>query len=410
MTNSGVFLSNTESYKYQIIMKFLSGKIYKNEAALLLSVSERTISRYASKVRNKGIFGVKHGNCNNKINLKYDSEFKFKVIELYRTKYFDFNLSHFCEILLERHDISLKYITLWRWFSFIKLIKSPKKRRRKKHVYRQRMPQEGLLLEMDGCHHRFNGKDEWCLLTAIDDATSEIPYAEFFKGETTLSCLKVLEQIILKKGIPKAIYTDKAGWSGGGKRSEFSHFQRACNELGIQLIYANSPQAKGRIERSFRTIQDRLVPELRIAGITDMGKANEYLMTEFITKYWNKKKTVQAFDSDSAYTTLDPWVKLNEVLCLKYDRKVGSDQTVSFQGQRYVLSGSKTSAANLMATFQIDFNGELKVLVFGEELTATPVSKTQYDIDKKQPVEKIKNKELYLNMASSVQSLRCCMG
>ena len=97
--------------------------------------------------------------------------------------------------------------------------------------------------------------------------------------------MKVLEQILLKKGVPKAIYTDDAGWSGGGKRTEFSHFQKACDKLGIQLIFANSPQAKSRIARSFRTFQDRLVPELRIAGITDMGKANEYLMDEFITKY-----------------------------------------------------------------------------------------------------------------------------
>ena len=96
------------------------------------------------------------------------------------------------------------------------------------------------------------------LISAIDDATSEIPYAELFKGETTLSCMKVLKRIIEIKGVPKAIYTDKAGWSGGMKRTEFSNFQIACEKLGIQVIYANSPEAKGRIERSFRTFQDRL--------------------------------------------------------------------------------------------------------------------------------------------------------
>ncbi len=203
MNSLGVFLSNTESYKFQIITKYLSGKLYRDQAAELLRVSERTITRYATNIKNKGIFGVKHGNCNNKFNQKYDNDFKFKIIDLYRSKYFDFNLVHFNEILLEKHDVSLKYETLYSWFSKIKLIKHPKRRRGKKHVYRQRMPQEGLLLQMDGCHHRFNGKDEWCLITAIDDATSEIPYAEFFKGETTLSCLKVLEQIILKKEFQK---------------------------------------------------------------------------------------------------------------------------------------------------------------------------------------------------------------
>ena len=100
------------------------------------------------------------------------------------------------------------------------------------------MPQEGLLLQMDGSHHKFNGKDNWVLISCIDDATSEVPYAEFFKGETTLGCMKVLREIIKLKGVPKAIYTDKAGWSGGQKRTEFSQFQRACEKLGIQLIYA----------------------------------------------------------------------------------------------------------------------------------------------------------------------------
>lgn len=108
------------------------------------------------------------------------------------------------------------------------MIKNPPVRRRKKRMYRSRMLQEGLLLQMDGSHHKFNGKDEWCLIAAIDDATADIPYAEFFEnGETTLNCMKVLEQIIKKKGVPKAIYTDKAGWAGGGKRSEFSKFKRA---------------------------------------------------------------------------------------------------------------------------------------------------------------------------------------
>ena len=99
------------------------------------------------------------------------------------------------------------------------LVKNPRVKRRKKREYRHRMPSEGLVLQMDGCHHKFNGIDEWCLIAAIDDATSEIPYAEFFEDETTLGCMKVLKRIIELKGVPKAIYTDRAGWSGGGKRT-----------------------------------------------------------------------------------------------------------------------------------------------------------------------------------------------
>lgn len=157
------------------------------------------------------------------------------------------------------------------------------------------MPQEGLLRQMDGCHHKSNGKDEWCLIAAIDDATSDIPFAEFFEnGETTLNCMKVLEEIIKRKGVPKAIYTDKAGWAGGGKRTDFSQFKRACEKLGIQIIFADSPEAKGRIERTFRTFQDRLIPELRLHGFTEVRSANRYLIDEFVEKYWKNTNVVKA--------------------------------------------------------------------------------------------------------------------
>ena len=132
------------------------------------------------------------------------------------------------------------------------------------------MPAEGYLLQMDGSPHRYNGRDIWSLILAIDDATSEIPHGEFFLSETTTACMQVLRRIVEKKGLPRALYVDKAGWAGGGKRVEFCQFHRACEELGIQVLFANSPEAKGRVERSFNTIQDRIIPELRLAKIKTM--------------------------------------------------------------------------------------------------------------------------------------------
>lgn len=400
MIASEVFsLSKSESFKYQIITKYLNGKIKRDEASKLLQLSERTVTRLSHKVRDKGVIGVKHGNWGKKPGITYPAEIKVKVLELLVSKYFDFNLVHFSEILETDYGITIPYQTLYTWVKKQKLIKNPKVRRRKKRVIRSRMPQEGLLLQMDGSHHKWNGKDEWCLIAAIDDATSDIPYAEFFEnGETTLNCMKVLEQIIKKKGVPKAIYTDKAGWAGGGKRSEFSQFKRACEKLGIQLIFADSPEAKGRIERTFRTIQDRLIPELRLKKIKDVKKANQYLRKEFIGKYWKSKNVIKAQDSEIAYTPLDPWMKLNQILCVEEDRKIGSDQTLSWKGEKYIVDGGSMSFAGYLAIFRTDLKGKTRIYVQEQEVPLKPIKEVKKEFEEpKKPVIQL-DPLLYIKM------------
>ncbi|MBC85609.1 MAG: ISNCY family transposase [Bdellovibrionaceae bacterium] len=368
--HSGIIeLSHDESFKYQIVQKFMTGKINRKEASELLCVSERSVTRYSKRVQRKGILGVKNGNYGKVSNNdKYDAKTKEMVIDIYLNGYFDFNLKHFSEILLKDHQIDIPYKTLWRWFSKARLIKRARKRRRIKRVYRDRMPQEGLLLQMDGSHHKWNGKDDWCLIAAIDDATSEIPYAEFFKGETTLGCMKVLKGIIERKGVPKAIYTDKAGWSGGGKRTDFSQFQRACEKLGIQVIYADSPEAKGRIERAFRTFQDRIIPEMRSKKIRSMKKANQYLRSQFLKNYWNKEKTVRPINKETAYSPLDPFKDLDQILVIENSRKIGSDHTVQWAGKRYKIDSGRYSFAGYEAVFRETIDGRTRVFVMEKEV------------------------------------------
>lgn len=149
--SGGVILSNTDSYKIQIITKYLTGKLYKNQASELLNVSERTVSRYAKQMREKGPFGVRHGNCGKAVNRKWSPEFVQEIINLKINTYYDFNTSHFVDLLKKEHKIEVPYQTVWGWLKEKNLIKQPhRRRRRKKHVYRPRMPQEGLLLQMDG--------------------------------------------------------------------------------------------------------------------------------------------------------------------------------------------------------------------------------------------------------------------
>ena len=385
--SSGVFLSHSESYLFQIIDRFLTGKINRSEAAQLLNLSERSITRHAKKIKDKGIFGAKHGNFGKTPNKKYPDSLKKEVLDLFQREYYDFNLTHFSEILKSKYKIDVNYKTLWIWFKEKKFIKNPRRKRRKKHVYRTRMPQEGMLLQMDGCHHKFNGKDDWVLISMIDDATSSIPYAEFFDGETTVNCMKILKRVIETKGVPKAIYTDKAGWAGGNKRTEFSQFQRACEKLGIQVIFANSPEAKGRIERSFRTIQDRLIPELRHSEITEMNEANRYLQDTFIPEYWENNNTVSPTQSESAYSPLDPFVELDKVLCIEETRIISSDQTISYDGKKYVLGGCSMNLGRYEAVIRTDMNDNTKFYVMENEVTATEIKDIEVNLE---PIKKRK--------------------
>ena len=387
MVNGVITLSDSESFKYQIIEKYISGKIYREEAAKLIKQSERTVSRLAKKVKERGFLGVKHGNFGKASNRSISREIKDEILRLKKEEYFDFNSAHFHDILTSKYGFELSYNTLWKWLKNEKLVKNPRRKRRKKHVYRTRMPQEGLLLQMDGCHHKFNGKDDWVLISMIDDATSSIPYAEFFDGETTVNCMKVLKRVIESKGVPKAIYTDKAGWAGGNKRTEFSQFQRACEKLGIQIIFANSPEAKGRIERSFRTIQDRLIPELRHNEITDMGDANKYLHDTFIPEYWEKNNTVSPTQSETAYSPLDPFVELDKVLCIEETRIISSDQTISYDGKKYVLEGCSMNLGRYETVIRTDLKGDTKFYVMENEVTATELKDIEVNLE---PIKKRK--------------------
>jgi hypothetical protein len=190
---------------------------------------------------------------------------------------------------------------------------------------------------MDGSHHDWNGKEKWCLIAMIDDADSEITYAEFFKSEDTINCLKVLEAVIAAKGIPHAVYVDKAGWFGGLKRQEFSQFVRACEELGIKVIYANSPEAKGRIERAWHTFQDRLSPEMRLHGIETMEQANIYLNAQFLPNYWNKQNTVTPANSTSCYRKIPLHMDIAQHCCLKDIRQVRNDLTIMWDNKIYKI-------------------------------------------------------------------------
>jgi len=339
LATGGIFVSKNESVALRILEEFRTGVISRRQAAELLGCSERAVSRRISKLRTKGFEGIKHGNYQKPAVNKVEASKRDKMLKLARETYFDFNMVHCLEMLRERHGLVISYTTFHRWCRESGIAKRRRRRTSKARVYRERMSCEGLLLQMDGSHHRWNGKDEWCLIAMIDDATSEIPAARFFTSETTLGCMQVLRAVIEAKGVPMMIYTDEAGWAGGSeKRRHFSQFVRACAELGIRVITTSSAESKGRIERAWRTTQDRLIPELRLAGITSMLDGNRYLDQVYLPKYWHMRNTVEPREEASRYRALLPHENLDEIFCIKHTRSIRSDHTVHFENQMYKIT------------------------------------------------------------------------
>jgi len=364
-----IIMDSQAQLTVDIITKVAERKITIANAAKLLNKSRRTIERYLQKYHKVGIQFVVHRNTGKAPTNKTPDSLKRQVQALIKDKYFDVNLLHLAELLKANENIVVKRETLRFWAHDIHHVKRAKRRRVKARKRRERLESPGLLLQMDGSPHRWFGDQTSCLIAIIDDATSEI-HAEFFKSETTAGCLKVLRNYIEKKGLFKVLYVDRAGIFGGPKRCNFSQVQRACNELGIEIIFANSPQGKGRIERSFDTFQDRLVPELRLNHIKDMASANRYLQDIFIPQFWQQKVVVIAKNQDSEYTPVAEHINLDDVCIQKEYRKIRKtskhDFTAYFAGCH--LSVSEVIEPTKLSMEDMEIKKKLDVLALADQL------------------------------------------
>jgi len=283
----------------EIVMSIKDQKVYEQaiqvickrltivEFSQLNNKSYRQARRIVKKVREQGMRGVKHGNIGKIPHNKTSDEDEMDILALLKGDYNDFNLTHFKEMIEVHEGIKSGKNIIHRIARKNNLVKRPKRKQGKKaYKPRPRMPQEGMLIQFDGSEHEWFGNFKSDLLGGIDDATGTVVGAEFFIGETSLHCMKVMKDIIEDKGIPHAFYLDKAGAFGKDDRDQSStQIGRALNELGSDIILANSPQAKGKIERLWNTFQDRLIAELKFYKIFSMPRANKFLQEDFIPRF-----------------------------------------------------------------------------------------------------------------------------
>ena len=324
-----------EQTRLQVLNSLMSEHMTLDQAATLMGVSTRHTRRMLAAYRERGVAAVAHGHRGRRAPNATPEAVLSDVVHMAGTRYPGANHTHLSELLDEREGIAIGRTTLRRILVNAGL-KSPRRRRPPKHrVRRQRMPWEGMLIQVDGSFHPWLGDQvpPFTLLLAVDDATGTVADALFCEKEEAYTYFLLIQDLVQSVGIPIALYVDRHGvfrhTPGSGLPGTSTQFSRAMDELGIQMIFALSPQAKGRVERAAGTFQDRLVTELRLAGASSIGEANGVL-EQFLTRY-NRRFRVPPQCSKSAYRPLDCDLYLDRVLCFKHRRKVAKDNTVKFQ-------------------------------------------------------------------------------
>jgi transposase len=371
-------LNQREQTRLEILNRVLEGLISVTEAGQLMGVSERQAWRLLAEYRRAGAAGLAHGNRGQRPMNAVPPGVRNQVITLARTRYSNVNHTQFTELLAEREGLYLTRTTV-RNILLAAGLSSPRRRRPPRHRQRrERKPQEGMLLQLDGSPHDWlEGRGpKFTLLLAVDDATGTVAGALFHPAEDTLGYLHLFHQIVQAQGIPLAVYTDRhsvfqnpgAQWGPQrpGAKETPTQFGRALRELGVTQIFALSPEAKGRVERANGTFQDRLVSELRLAGADTMAEAN-LVLAQFLPRY-NTRFRVAPVQAGSAYRTPDPGLDLASILCLKNRRTVAKDNTVSYQQSTLQLfpTPERPSYAGTMVEIQERLDGQLVVCYQGQ--------------------------------------------
>jgi len=355
------------------------------QIAAAVGLSVRQVQRLKKALREEGPAGLAHGNRGSESGHALPEEVAALVVELYETRYTGFNFSHFHEKLSEEEDIHISRRSVGRVLRRAGY-RSPRKRRPPKHrSRRERRACEGAMLQIDGSPHDWlEGRGpRICLVGAIDDATGKVVGALFRGWEDAQGYFLMMRQVVTRYGIPETVYHDRHGiferdpkdeeaiWEQlEGKRAK-TQFGRLMEELRIRQIAANSPQAKGRIERLWGTFQDRLASELRLADACTIEEANQVLKTVVIKH--NQKFHRQPEDPNSVYRKLGKSTDLDELFCFKYKRNVAMDNTVSFAKTMIQIQPGpqRRSYARCLVDLHQRFDGSFRVYYQGNCIAKT---------------------------------------
>jgi len=397
-------LTMEEAQRYKGITEVDEGYLRVREAAEILGLSERQVYRIKARVEREGAGGIIHKSKGKYAPRWLTEKIKDKIDRFYKTKYRGFNLTHMTEYLNEEEGIkvsreSVRQILLKKG-SYVKKKKYPKHRR-----WREPSGREGQMVQFDTSDHDWlEGRGpRLYLIGGVDDATGKVAGAKFVLADGVKQNMEVFKDIVRRRGIPLSVYVD-CGSNFKTTRYQSTEYQlkgeypstqfaRALEELGIRMIYAYSPQAKGRIERKFGVFQDRLCSELRLHNISTQEEANRYLWEKFIPRH-NRMFSRPAKESGTAYRSLPKGLSLKEVFCLKEERVVAGDNTISYNEKAFQILPNEYRSSYCKAKVEVHehLDGSIHIFYQGKKLKHKPTSKERI----KYPQSVIKQKETEL--------------
>ena len=355
------------------------GRLTQEEAGRILGMSERTFRRYVRRVEEEGVKGIVDKRLTQASARRAPVDEALALVDKYRTRHDGWNVKHF-HSWYRREGGTRSYTWVKKTLQQNGAVKkAPGKGKHRKR--RERAPWEGMLIHQDASRHAWVPGQLWDLVVTMDDATNEHYSMFFVPEEGTASSFQGMREVIEKKGLPSALYTDRGShyWitpEAGGKvdKKNLTQFGRAMKSLGIEMIPAYSPEARGRSERAFRTHQERLPKELALFGITRMEEANRYLNTVYRPAF-NTEFGSFAPEEGSAFV---PWTgeSLNEILCEHFERTVGNDNCIHFNGQILQIPSDRYRFHYVRTTVRIHrypegslalFHGPRKLVSFSME-------------------------------------------
>ncbi len=368
-----ILMSVKELRRVQVIHQVIEKKMTQIEAGGLLGLTDRQIRRIGKRVRREGDRGLVHRSRGKPSNRAIDGAIKARVLKVYGTTYADFGPTLAAEKLSERDRISISDETLRLWLLQAG-IDHFKRRKRPHRQWRERKARQGELIQMDGSHHKwFEARGPACVLMAYSDDASGRVSARFYAYEGTIPAMDSFKRYVKRNGLPLALYADKHTTYKSPAEPTVeeqlegvepqSQFERSLSELGVSMIHAHSPQAKGRIERLFGTFQDRLIKEMRLAGIATMEEANRFLGSYL--PIYNRRFAVKPAQSADLHRSIPKGLDLNGVLCIKTERALRNDFTVAHDRKLYQIQDNLRAQR---VTVEERLDGTLRITHQGQRL------------------------------------------
>jgi len=375
--NELITMTKKEARRYEIINKLMAGKIDGTEAAKVLGLSVRQTKRLKANVKSSGVKGVIHGSRGKESNHRVDTSIINQAKKYLHEIYFDFNPLLAKEKLFELNKIKLGEETVRQLMINEKLWKPRKKSDQKKHFWRERCDNYGEMEQFDGSYHNWfenrNEKEvgaEQCLLVSVDDASGKLTRVRFEDNEGVIPVFRFWKEYLEANGAPIAIYLDKFSTykvnhkNAVDNKDMMTQFERVMKQLNVRVIHANTPQAKGRVEKMNGTLQRRLVKEMRLAKINTVAEANIFLSEVFIPKFNRQFAVITKKNSDLHHkVSIEKLAELNKIFSVQSERTINNDYTIRFKSNYYQLKQEQPTNVYKRDKIIVEehLNGEIKL-------------------------------------------------